>query len=83
MTNINPLIERCRKIVAGGIIHPEQIYSVDVGNGEIYQWKGSELIADAQAQVDFFDAQERGDRTAMARALKRMGMLPEIPEDVI
>lgn len=67
-------IEKLRNVAAGGKIDPNRKYRLDLGDGEIMEWSGAELIETAEATVAFADAEKRGDKAAMMAAMKRMGM---------
>lgn len=67
-------IETLRDVATSGKIDPKRIYRLDLGNGEIMEWTGAELVETAEAAVAFADAEKRGDKAAMMAAMKRMGM---------
>lgn len=65
-------IEKLRDVVTSGKINPKRIYRLDVGNGEIMEWTGAQLIETAEAAVAFADAEKRGDKEAMMAAMDRI-----------
>jgi hypothetical protein len=68
-------IERLRKALKTGAIDPQRVYRMDLGNGEIRQWTGAELLETASAFLDFADCQKKGDRAGMLRALQKLDNL--------
>jgi len=69
-------IEKLRDVAASGKIEIKRKYRIDIGNGQIMECTGAELIETAEATVAFADAHKRGDRAAMTAAMKRMGIWP-------
>ena len=77
LTNMKPpteQIEKLRGAAGSGKIDPKRKYSIDIGNGQIMEYTGAELIETAESTVAFADAHKRGDKAAMLAAMKRMGM---------
>lgn len=74
-------IEVLRTVAESGKIDPKRKYRMDMGNGQILEFTGAELIETAEATVAFADAEKRGDKAAMIAAMKRMGMVPTLPAD--
>ena len=67
-------IEKLRDVAVSGKIDPKRKFRFDIGNGQIMEYTGAELIETAGATVAFADAEKRGDKAAMMAAMKRMGM---------
>jgi hypothetical protein len=67
-------IEKLRAVAGSGKIDPTRKYRIDIGNGQIMECTGAELIETAEATVAFADAEKRGDKAAMLAAMKRLGL---------
>ena len=68
-------IENLRKAMASNHIDPTKKYAVDCGNGKIIEFTGSEMLKVGGAFLAFYDAQSRGDKAEMYRALGRLAAI--------
>jgi hypothetical protein len=76
-------IEQLRKALKPGAIDPKRVYRMDLGNGNIMQWTGAELLASATAFIQLADCEKKGDPEGMRRALEKIELDAKLDRDAL
>lgn len=65
-------IDALRKSMTSGVIDPNKIYTLDVGNGIEMPYTGAELLETARCAIGLYDAKKSGDGDAMISAARKV-----------
>lgn len=68
-------IEGLRRALELGAIDPKRVYRCDVGDGQVFEWTGAQLLETAVAFLALLDANEREDDQAVIKALDRINRI--------
>src|SRR5687767_5663586 len=74
---IPPAVEALRGVRSA--VTPWETYRLRLPDGHVEQATGAELIDLADAMTALADADRRGDRDGMRRALRKLNPAPELP----